>query len=83
MDLAPDGEARFYRPDGRLLLEAPALPLPAGEPVTALAARLAGHGVAVDAHATLPDWWGGPVDYALAIDLLRYRDGRDSEAAAG
>jgi len=83
MDLAPDGEARFYRPDGRPLLEAPALPLPPGEPVTALAARLAGHGVAVDAHATLPDWWGGPVDYALAIDLLRYRDGRDSEAAAG
>jgi len=83
MDLAPDGEARFYRPDGRPLLEAPALPLPPGEPVTALAARLAGHGVAVDAHATLPDWQGGPVDYGWAIDWLRYRDGRDSEAAAG
>jgi len=83
MDLAPGGEARFYRPDGRPLLEAPALPLLAGEPVTALAARLASHGVTVDGHATLPDWWGGPVDYALAIDWLRCRDGRDSETAAG
>ena len=83
MELAPDGEARFYRPDGRPLLAAPALPLPAGEPVTALAARLADHGVALDAHATLPDWWGGPVDYTWEIDWLRYRDGRDPEAAAG
>ncbi|HEV3077847.1 MAG TPA: hypothetical protein VHB47_25750 [Thermoanaerobaculia bacterium] len=29
-----------------------------GEPVTALVARLASHDVAVDAHATVPDWWG-------------------------
>jgi len=83
MKLAPNGEARFYRPDGRPLLEAPALPMQVGEPVTALAARLVSHGVAVDAHATLPDWWGGPVDYAWAIDWLRYRDGRDLETAAG
>jgi len=83
MELAPDGEAHFYRPDGRPLLEAPALPVAAREPVTALAARLASHGVAVDAHATLPDWWGGPVDYAWEIDWLRYRDRRDPKAAAG
>src|SRR6266853_1380700 len=36
MELAPDGEARFYRPDGRPLPEAPALPVPAHEPVTVL-----------------------------------------------
>ena len=83
MELAPDGEARFYRPDGRRLQEAPALPVPAGEPVTALAARLASHGAAVDAGATLPDWWGGPVDYGWEIDWLRWRDHRDSESAAG
>jgi hypothetical protein len=41
------------------LQEAPALPAPVGEPVTALVARLASHGVGVDAGATLPDWWGG------------------------
>jgi hypothetical protein len=50
LELAPDGEARLYRPDGRPLPGAPAR-----EPVTALVARLASHGVAVDAGATLPD----------------------------
>ena len=83
MELAPDGAARFYRPNGRSLPEAPALPVPAGEPVTALATRLASHGVAVDAHATLPDWWGGPVDYGWEIDWLRWRDQRDLESATG
>jgi hypothetical protein len=83
MELAPDGEARFYRPDGRPLPEAPALPMLAPEPVTALVARLAGRGVAVDAGATVPDWWGGPVDYAWEIDWLRWRDGLDPASAAG
>src|ERR1700688_1083100 len=55
VELAPAGDARFYRPDGRPLPEAPALPAPAREPVTALVARLASHGVDVDAHATLPE----------------------------
>jgi len=84
MELAATGEARFYRPDGRPLPEAPALPAPvlAGEPVTALVARLASQGVAVDAHATLPDWWGGPVDYGWEIDWLRWRD-RRGQASAG
>ncbi|HXO28423.1 MAG TPA: DUF222 domain-containing protein [Thermoanaerobaculia bacterium] len=83
MELAPDGEARFYRPDGRPLLEAPTLPVAAGEPVTALAARLASEGLAVDARATLPDWWGGSVDYGWEIDWLRWRDHRNPEFAAG
>jgi Domain of unknown function (DUF222)/HNH endonuclease len=83
MELAPNGEARFYRPDGRPLQEAPALPVSAREPVTALVARLARHGVDVDAGATLPDWWGGPVDYAWEIDWLRGSDRRYPAAAAG
>jgi hypothetical protein len=83
MELAPDGEARFYRPDGQPLPAVPALPLSAREPVTALVARLASHGVAVDAGATLPDWWGGPVDYAWEIDWLRWRDSLDPASAAG
>ena len=83
MELAPNGEARFYRPDGRLLPEAPALPLVAGEPDTALVARLASHGVAVDASEMLPAWWGGPVDYAWEIDWLRSRDSPFPAAAAG
>jgi hypothetical protein len=73
VDLAPNGDASFYRPDGRPLLVAPALAVSDREPVTALVARLADQGVAVDAGATLPDWWGGPVDYAWEIDWLRHR----------
>jgi len=84
MDLGPDGEARFYRPDGRPLPEVPALPpLSLREPVITLVARLESNGVAVDARATLPDWWGGPVDYGWEIDWLRWRDHRDQESAAG
>jgi glucose/arabinose dehydrogenase len=83
MELAPDGEARFYRPDGRPLPETPELSAPAREPVTALVARLASHGVAVDGGATLPDWWGGSVDYGWEIDWLRWRDHPDPTSAAG
>jgi Domain of unknown function (DUF222)/HNH endonuclease len=83
MELAPSGEARFYRPDGRPFPEAPALPVVAPEPVTTLVARLASHGVAVDGHATLPDWWGGPIDYAWEIDWLRCRNSQSRVSAAG
>jgi hypothetical protein len=83
MALAPNGEARFYRPDGRPVPEAPAPPQLAREPVAALVTRLASHGVAVDAGATLADWWGGPVDYAWEIDWLRLREHQCSTAAAG
>ena len=83
VELAPDGEARFNRPDGRPLPQAPALPVPAREPVTSLVARLASHGVDVDAGATVPDWWGGSVDYGWEIDWLRWRDHRDQDSAAG
>jgi hypothetical protein len=83
LELAAEGEARFYRPDGRPLVAAPALPALAGEPVPALISRLASHGVAVDAGETLPSWWGGPVDYAWEIDWLRSRDRQDPAAAAG
>src|ERR1700681_1000367 len=83
MELAPNGEARFYRPAGRPRPEAPALPVPAREPVTALAARLASHGVDVDAGATLPDWWGGPVDYGWEIDWLRSSDRRYPQPPPG
>jgi hypothetical protein len=73
MRLAPNGEVRFHRPDGRLLPEAPMLPSqPPGQPAAALVSRLAGHGVAVEARATVPSWNGGPVDYNWAIEWLRW-----------
>jgi hypothetical protein len=83
MELGPNGEARFYRPDGRLLAPAPALPAVTGEPVTALVTRLASQGVAVDAGETVPSWWGGPVDYAWEIGWLRSRDRHDQASATG
>jgi hypothetical protein len=83
MELAPSGEARFYRPDGRLLPQVPALPVVAGEPDTALVARLTSQGVAVDAGETLPAWWGGPVDYAWEIDWLRPQRPAKPAAAPG
>jgi hypothetical protein len=81
--LAPDGEARFYRPDGRPLLEAPAQLAVAGEPAATLVSRLASQGVTVDARETLPSWWGERVDYAWEIDWLRSRDGKDLAPAVG
>ena len=42
------------------------------------------HGVeVVDAGATLPDWWGGPVDYGWEIGWLRSRDRQYAASAAG
>jgi hypothetical protein len=73
VELLPSGAARFHRPDGRLLPEAPAMPAVAREPVEALVTRLAGQGVAVDAGASMPSWWGGTVDYNWEIDWLRWR----------
>ncbi|HVT15709.1 MAG TPA: DUF222 domain-containing protein [Thermoanaerobaculia bacterium] len=83
VELAPTGKARFYRPNGRPLPEAPTLSGAAPEPVTALVARLASHGVAVDTDATLPTWWGGPVDYNWEIDWLRSRDRQYLASGAG
>ena len=47
-----------------------------------LVARLASHGVDVDAGATLANWWGGSVDYGWEIDWLRWRGHRDPASAA-
>ncbi len=82
MELSPNGEARFYRPDGRPLPAAPAPPVLNREPVPALVERLASHGVAVDGGATLPDWWGGSVDYGWEIEWLRSSDHRYPATAA-
>ncbi|HVT18815.1 MAG TPA: HNH endonuclease signature motif containing protein, partial [Thermoanaerobaculia bacterium] len=82
LELAPDGAARFYRPDGQPLAQAPTLPVVAGEPVAGLVSRLASRGVAVAARETLPSWWGGPVDYGWEIEWLTSRRDRPSPATA-
>ena len=71
MRLLPNGEARFVRPGGRTLEEAPPLPTITGDTVGKLAARLARQEIAVDANASMPSWDGGTCDYGWALDYLR------------
>jgi len=82
MELAAGGEARFYRPDGRPLPPAPALPVVSGEPVAALISHLESQGVEVDGRETFPSWEGGRVDYNWEIEWLRSRDRPDPASAA-
>ncbi len=73
MELKPNGEARFYRPDGSLLPLAPQAPAAVASdhgPIEALAARLASQGVVIDARESLPDWRGGGVDFNWEIQWL-------------
>lgn len=70
VDLLADGEARFYRPDGYELREAPGLPPISGDPLDSLAADLARRGIEVE-RASMPTWDGTPLDVAWAVDRLR------------
>ncbi len=84
MELAPSGEARFYRPDGRPLPPAPPAPAEAaaaGAPVEALTERLASQDVEVDGSETLPNWWGGSIDFSWQIEWLRGIDAGVASAA--
>jgi hypothetical protein len=71
VELLEGGAARFRRPDGRPIEEAPALPAIAGDAVAALARRLAEREVEVDAAASLPSWPGGPVEIGWAVEWMR------------
>jgi hypothetical protein len=69
VELLPSGEARFYRPDGRVLSEAPALPPGQWTTPTGFE-ELFGRGVTIDAGAGLPTWDGSRLDLGYAIDGL-------------
>jgi hypothetical protein len=71
VELLPDGRARFFRPDGRLVEQAPALPVVAIAPVSLLAGRLADQGVKPSAVATMPSWDGRAIDYDVSVQWLR------------
>lgn len=71
VELRPDGDARFFRPDGRPLPEAPAPPRLAAEASSSLAALVQADGVSIDVRASLPSWDGHPLDLAYAFDCLR------------
>ena len=70
-ELTAGGEARFRRPGGRVIEEAPALPTLSGDAGATLRRRLARRSIHVDAAESLPSWEGGPADYNWAIQHMR------------
>ena len=68
--LGAAGEARFVRPDGRLLPEAPALPAVTGTPLAPVAARLERAGIRIGPHTATPAWRGERLDVDWAVGLL-------------
>jgi hypothetical protein len=66
----PDGELRFRRPDGRLLLHVPPPPAIPDDPVGALRARNEAAGLHLHARTTCPGWQWEQLDVGWAIDVL-------------
>ena len=71
MERTASGELRFFRPDGRLLAEAPPLPPVPADPLASLTARWMRDGIPFDGETSMPSWDGGPVDLGWAVDSLR------------
>ena len=67
----PTGELEFRRPDGRVLPDAPALPVPDGNAEQMLRAENAG--VELDAYTLRPAWGGERLHVGYAIDVLHPR----------
>ena len=64
------GEARFLRPDGRPLPEAPALPAVTSAPLAPVTARLDRAGIRIGPHTATPAWRGERLDVDWAVSLL-------------
>ena len=64
------GEARFLRPDGRPLPEAPALPAASDAPLAPVTARLDRAGIRIGPHTATPAWRGERLDVDWAVSLL-------------
>ncbi len=64
------GEARFLRPDGRTLPEAPALPAVTDAPLAPVTARLDRAGIRIGPHTATPAWRGERLDVDWAVSLL-------------
>ena len=68
--LCDDGDARFYRPDGRLLPAAPSAPHWNGVALGPTMSRLAASGITIDGRTATPHWHGERLDLPWAIDVL-------------
>ncbi len=66
----PDGELRFWRPDGRLLPDVPPTPALPADPVSALRAQHVAQGLQLHARTGLAGWLGERLDVGWAIDVL-------------
>ena len=64
------GEARFLRPDGRPLPEAPALPAVTDAPLAPVTARLDRAGIRIGPHTATPAWRGERLDVDWAVGVL-------------
>jgi 5-methylcytosine-specific restriction endonuclease McrA len=69
----PDGELRFWRPDGRLLPDVPPPSAIPNDPVQTLRARNEAAGLHLHARTACPGWLGEPLDVGWAIDVLHPR----------
>ena len=70
MELDAAGDARFLRPDGRPLPEAPALPMVPDVPLGSLTARLDRAGIRIGPHTATPAWRGERLDVDWAVSVL-------------
>jgi 5-methylcytosine-specific restriction endonuclease McrA len=68
-----DGTLEFRRPDGRVLPDVPPLSEVPDDPVEALYAASAKHGLHIDAETSRVGWLGEPFDVGRAIDVLHPR----------
>jgi hypothetical protein len=71
VELRDDGDARFFRPDGRPFPEAPPAPRWAGPALEPTTSHLAAAGITIDGDTATPDWYGERLDLVWAIDVLR------------
>ncbi len=65
-----DGNARFLRPDGRVLLAAPPTPAWTGPALAPTDRRLAAAGNAINSRTTMPAWQGERLDLDWALGVL-------------
>ena len=80
--LGAAGDARFVRPDGRPLPEAPSLPTVTGTPLAPVSARLDRAGIRIGPHTATPAWRGERLDADWAVSVL-WRPRGDAAGRAG
>ena len=68
---SPDGELRFFRPQGWEIPYVPPAPALTKDPLDSLSSLLAAEGVSIHANTAFPTWDGGRLDLNWAIQGYR------------